>query len=68
MENDVYKIILSRISRFQNIKNGLALTGVAQLVGHHSAKQRVAGSILDQGTCLGCRFGPRLGSVPEATG
>ena len=31
-----------------------ALTGVAQLVGHHSSKQRVAGSIPRQGTCRGC--------------
>ena len=27
-----------------------ALTGVAQLVGHHPTKPRVAGSVLSQGT------------------
>ena len=37
-------------------KKGLttALTGVAQLFGHHPGKQKVAGSIPGQGTCLGC--------------
>ena len=35
------------------------LTSVAQLVGHHPAKQKVSGSIAGQGTCLGCRFSPR---------
>ena len=35
-----------------------ALTCVAQLVGHHPAKQKVMGLIPDQGTCLGLRFCP----------
>ena len=34
------------------------LAGVANLVGALSWKQKVAGSILGQGTCLGCRLGP----------
>ena len=34
----------------------LALTSEAQLVGRHSAKQKVAGSIPGQNTCIGCRF------------
>ena len=42
-------------------KAGTALTGVAQLVGLPSAKQKVTGSIPGQGTRLGCRFGPQLG-------
>ena len=44
-----------------------ALNGVVQLAGHHPARQKVACSVSSWGTCLGCRFGPRLGSVPEAT-
>ena len=43
-----------------------ALTGVAQLVGHHPTKQKVAGFIPSQGTCLDCGFGPQLGHVGEA--
>ena len=38
----------------------MALAGVAQLVGHHPTNQKVESSILGQGTCLGCRFSPRL--------
>ena len=44
-----------------------ALAGVAQVVGHHPAKQKVSGLIPTQGTCLGCRFGPQSGQVQEAT-
>ena len=40
-----------------------ALTGVAQLAGHPLTKQKVTGSIPGHGTCLCCRFGPRLGRV-----
>ena len=44
------------------------LTGVAQLVGHCSTKQKVAtGSIPGQGTCLGRKFGPQSGRVQKAT-
>ena len=35
-----------------------ALTGMAQLVEHCPAKQRVAGLIPSQGTCLTCGPGP----------
>ena len=38
-----------------------ALAGVAQLVGHCSANQKVADLIPGQGICLGCGFGPLLG-------
>ena len=40
---------------------------MAQLVGHRSAKQKVAGSIPSQDTCLGCRVSPQLGCIQEAT-
>ena len=43
-----------------------ALTGVAQLVRSCPTKQKVAGLIPGQGTCLSCRFGPWLECVPEA--
>ena len=36
------------------IRNTRALTSVAQLFGHQNKKQKVAGSIPSQGTCLGC--------------
>ena len=39
-----------------------ALSGVAQWIEHGSEKQRVAGSIPSQGTCPGCRPGPRWGA------
>ena len=42
----------------------LIMISVAQLVEHHPAKWKVAGSISSQGTCLGCRFG---GQVWKAT-
>ena len=35
-----------------------ALAGVAQCIERQTVKQRVAGSILSQGTCLGCTPGP----------
>lgn len=35
-----------------------ALAGVAKLVGHHPLHQMVAGSIPDQGTCLGYGLDP----------
>ena len=34
---------------------------------HRPVNWKVAGLILGQGTCLGCRFGPQLGHVQEAT-
>ena len=36
-----------------------ALVGVAQWTEHWTVKQRVAGSIPSQGTCLGCGPGPQ---------
>ena len=48
-------------------KNPPALTDVAQLVGCHTAKQKVTSSIPGQGTCLGCRPGPQLGCMQAAT-
>ena len=39
----------------------LTLDGVAQWVECGPVNRRVAGSILDQGTCLGCGLGPQLG-------
>ena len=38
----------------------VALAGVAQWIELWPVKQRVAGSISSQGTCLGCRLGPWL--------
>ena len=38
---------------------GQALAGIAQWIEHGPVKQRVAGSIPSQGTCLGCRPGPQ---------
>ena len=37
-------------------------------VGHCPAKQKAAGLVPGQGTCLGCRFGPWSEHVQEATG
>ena len=39
-----------------------ALTSVAQLVGNHPTKRKVAGLIPGQGTCLRCRFGSPIGA------
>ena len=41
--------------------NSLALAGVAQWIECQLADQRVTGSFLSQGTCLGCGPGPQLG-------
>ena len=41
-----------------------ALTGVAQLVGHHPAKRKTD-SIPHQGTRLGCGLSPQLGHIQE---
>ena len=43
-----------------DVKNwNAALAGVAQRIGHWTAKQRVAGLIPSPGTCLGCWPGPQ---------
>ena len=52
-------------SLYQN--NCKALASVAQLVGHHSANQKVSSLTPGQSTCLGCGFSPQLGRVQEAT-
>ena len=44
----------------------MALTGVAQLVGHCPAEQIVTNLIPGQGTCLGGGLGPRSGCMQEA--
>ena len=41
------------------------VTGVAQLVGRHPAKQKVAGSVPSQGTGLDCGFGPQVGAYEK---
>ena len=41
---------------------GGAPAGVAQWIEHWTAKQRVAGSIPSQGTCLAFRPGTQLGA------
>ena len=40
----------------------IALDDVAQWFEHRPVNQRVAGSILSQGICLGCGPGPQLGA------
>ena len=40
----------------------VVLAGVAQRVEHQTANQKVAGSILSQGTYLGCGPAPHLGA------
>ena len=45
----------------------LALTAVAQLVGHHPTERNVASWIPSQGTHLGCGFGTWSGRVWEET-
>ena len=47
---------------YSAIKKKIALAGVAQWIECRPAKQRVAGSIPSQGTCLGCRSSPQWGS------
>ena len=45
-----------------SIEKWIALTGVAQLVGYHPAKQRVTGSIPGQIHNLCCGFSPSQGT------
>ena len=44
------------------IKMKTCLAGVAQWIERGLVNQRVAGLIPGQGTCLGCRPGPQLGT------
>ena len=46
---------------FKKQKQEKALAGVAQWIESRTVKQRVAGSIPSQGTCLGCGPGPQYG-------
>ena len=56
LHSDLYTLLYIKIT-----SKGIAtaLTGVAQLVGHHPAKQNVASLMAG----LGCGFGPRWGHV-----
>lgn len=58
---DLYLMILDGICGNIRNSNYWALTAGAQLSGHHSAKQKVDGSVPGQRTSLGCRIGPRVG-------
>ena len=46
------------------VKLNRALAGVAQWIECEPVNQRVTGSIPSQDTCLGCRPGPHLVSLP----
>ena len=46
---------------FKNLLE-VALAGVAQWIKHWPANQKVASSVLSQGTCLGYGPGPQLGT------
>ena len=47
-----------RSGSLHEMKMGQALAGVAQWIKHLPVHLKVAGSIPNQGTCLGCRPGP----------
>ena len=61
LERELGKMFESRA--VITIPNVAALTGVAQWIEHQPGKQRVAGSIPSQVTCLGCRPGPGKGAL-----
>ena len=48
--------------KVQGLKQYGALAGVAQWIEGQCANKRVTGSILSQGTCLGCGPGLQLGA------
>ena len=50
-----------------SLKNISALVSVTQWIECQPANQRVACSIPSHGTCLGCRPGPLVGGLHEAT-
>lgn len=54
--------ILCCVNDISHLKK-ISLAGVAQLVGYHSTKRKVAGSVSSQGTPLGCRFNLQLGCM-----
>ena len=57
-KNELYFCVLAK----NNQKLNKALAGVAQWTEHQPVNRRVAGVIPSQGTGLGCRPGPQLGS------
>ena len=63
MVNFVLYLCILPQKKSLKIKYVVALTSVAQLVGHHPAKGKFTGSIPGQGTWLGCGFCPFLGHV-----
>ena len=62
---DTYLFLFVCLFVFLILTQGV-LTAMAQLVGCRPAKQKVAGSVPGQGTCLGCGFSPQLGCILEA--
>ena len=52
--------ILAYIQIHQHIKHRIALTGVAQQIGHHPTDQKFTSLIPSQGTCLSSRPGPLM--------
>ena len=55
-----YIILITFVCLKCSIKNlKIALAGVAQWIECWPSNQRVSGSILSQGTCLGCGPGPQ---------
>ena len=55
----LFLLLSSHLMKSMLQEHGLALAGVAQWTEHQSANQRVTGSILSQGTHLGCGPGPQ---------
>ena len=55
------ELTTSKRRRFSGKKDGPALAGIAQWIGHLPENQKVTGSVPSQGTHLGCRPGPQLG-------
>ena len=68
LKNSINVIIVSLGNRADQVEErigdirdrNLVLTSVAQLIACCSTKQKVAGSIPGQGTCLGCLRVPSL--------
>ena len=52
-------IVWNRPEKKGSGKDGKNLAGIAQWIERGPAKQRVAGLIPSQGTCLGCGSGPQ---------
>ena len=56
------QILISYLSIYSLKSTILSLAGVTQWIECWTAKQRVAGLIPSQSTCLGCGPGPQLGA------